>query len=63
MTDIRELSIDELDTVSGGMDCKSAQAVANVYWCTAVALAGLGNKEEAGINAGIAIGLGKGCTP
>jgi bacteriocin-like protein len=31
MTDIRELSINELDAVSGGMDCKTAAAVAAVY--------------------------------
>ena len=56
MTDIRELSINELDAVSGGMDCKTGMAVADTYMLAGEILSALGDH----VGAGTMFGRGRG---
>ena len=57
MTDIRELSINELDAVSGGMDCKTAVAVSHTFSLAAEILLAFGDDVGAAGMAGRAHGV------
>lgn len=60
MTDIRALNDSELEAVSGGMDCKTAAAVAKIYDLLAAVLGALGNTGAANIYTGMSIGVVQG---
>ena len=57
MTDIRELSINELDAVSGGMDCKTGHAVASTLALAGYVLYAFGNYVGAAEMGGRAQGV------
>jgi hypothetical protein len=63
MTGIRELSIDELDTVSGGMDSKTRAAVAAVYKNAGDMCGQLGNPQGAAYMYGKMAGTEEGGGP
>ena len=63
MTGMCELTIDELDIVSGGLDCKSAALVSDIYRVTSIALKGLGNDLGAYMASGQADGVKTGAGP
>jgi len=60
MTDIRELSINELDAVSGGMDCQTGIAIAQTFALAGQILGAFGNYEGAanmfGRSYGVSVG-------
>jgi bacteriocin-like protein len=60
MNELRELTIDELEEVSGGMSCSAAKSVALVYESLGDTLAILGNRDGAmymyGKGAGVTAG-------
>lgn len=60
MNDIRELNDAELEAVSGGMDCKTALIVSDIYATTALALRALGNDMMGNFFAGKAAGVAEG---
>ena len=57
ISELLELNDAELETVAGGMDCKSAMAVAQVYIITADALGALGNSAGSAVFSGKAQGV------
>jgi hypothetical protein len=62
-TEIRVLNDAELETVSGGMDCKTAQVVAKIYSMTGDILGAAGDRAGAIAFYGRAVGvLEGGCT-
>jgi hypothetical protein len=63
MSNIRELSINELDIVSGGMDCKTADAVAAVYKNAGDMCGQLGNRQGAAYMYGLSQGTQAGAGP
>ena len=63
MTDIRELSINELDVVSGGMDCKTGIAVSHIFSLAGQVLQAFGDKVGAAEMGGRAHGVIVGSCP
>jgi hypothetical protein len=57
MSDICKLNDTELETVSGGMTCETACAVANIHQMTAIALGVLGKSDGAQYFGGLAAGV------